>query len=86
MRKFGWQGELLNTYQVMAFLPKAVTRPNGKVDFIQGSNMAFQCAENIKSNQATVAGIKSNPKSGFDSHITFPPDLFEMNSLSRYGK
>jgi len=86
VRKFGWQGELLNTYQVMAFLPKAVTRPNGKVDFIQGSNMAFQCAENIKSNQATVAGIKSNPKSGFDSHITFPPDLFEMNSLSRYGK
>jgi hypothetical protein len=85
-RKFAWNGELLNTYQVMAFIPVAVTRPNGQVDDIQGSNMAFQCAENIKRDQATVAGIKSDPKSGFDSHITFDPAYFDMNSLSRFGK
>ena len=85
-RKFSWKGELLNTLQVMAFIPKAVTRPNGQVDFVQGSNMAFQCAENIKSNQATVAGIKQNPRSGFDTHIQFESNYFDVNSLSRYGK
>lgn len=85
-RKFGWKDDLLNTYQVMAFIPRAVTRPDGKVQYIQGSQMAFQCAENIKAHQATVAGIKSTPKSGFDSHIIFDPLFFDTNSLSRYGK
>jgi uncharacterized protein DUF1329 len=85
-RKFSWQGELLNTMQVMAFLPRASTRPDGKVDYNQGSNMAFQCAENIKRNQATVAGIKSSPKSGFDGRMVFPANFFDVNSLSHYGK
>jgi hypothetical protein len=48
--------------------------------------MAYQCAENVKVNQATVAGIKSDPKSGFDYRVTFPPNVFEVNSLSRSGK
>lgn len=85
-RKFGWKGELLNTLQVMAWIPKAATRPNGQVDYLQGSNMAFQCAENIKQNQATVAGIKSSPDAGFDTNIAFDPFFFDMTSLSRFGK
>jgi hypothetical protein len=85
-RKFSWKGELLNTLQVMAFLPKPFTRPDGKVNYQQGSNMAFQCAENVKRNQATVAGIKSNPKGGFDSRIIFPANFFDMTSLGRFGK
>jgi hypothetical protein len=85
-RKFGWKGELLNTLQVMAWVPKATKRPDGRVDYVQGSNMAFQCAENIRQSQATVAGIKSNPKGGFDERITFDPSYFEMASLSRFGK
>ena len=85
-RKISWQGELLNTMQVMAYLPKKFTRPDGKVDYNQASNMAFQCAENIKRNQATVAGIKSSPKSNFDGRVTFGASFFDMNSLSRFGK
>jgi len=86
-RKFSWQGELLNTMQVMAGgLTKPFTRPDGKVDYFGTSNMAFQCAENIKFNQATVAGIKSDPKGGFDIRVSFAPNLFDMNSLSRFGK
>lgn len=86
-RKFSWRGELLNTLQVMGGgLLKAFTRPDGKVDYFGASNMAFQCAENIKMNQATVAGIKSDPKGGFDIRVTFPPNLFDVNSLSRFGK
>jgi len=84
--KFSWKGELLNTYQVMAFNPKKVTRPDGTTDWVQGSNMAYQCAENIKRDQATVAGIKSTPRSGFDSNVTFDANFFEMSSLNRFGK
>ena len=65
---------------------QAFTRPDGKVDYNQGSNMAFQCAENIKRNRATVAGIKSSPKSGFDGRVTFRPTFFAMDSLSHHGK
>ncbi|MFI5364759.1 MAG: DUF1329 domain-containing protein [Candidatus Binatia bacterium] len=85
-RKFGWQGELLNTMQVMAFWPKAFTRPDGTVDYNQGSNMAFQCAEDIKRNRATVAGIKSSPKSGFEGRLPFDANRFDVNSLSHFGK
>jgi len=85
-RKFSWQGELLNTMQVMAFLIKPFTRPDGTTDYNQSSNMAFQCAENIKRGQATVAGIKSSPKSGFDARVTFPPNAFDVNALGQVGK
>jgi hypothetical protein len=85
-RKFSWQGELLNTLQVMAYNLAAYKRPNGVVDYIQGSNMSFQTAENIKANRATVAGLKSDPKAALDVHVTFEPGLFDMNSLARFGK
>jgi hypothetical protein len=85
-RKFSWQGELLNTLQVMAYNLVAYTRPNGMVDYIQGSNMSYQTAENIKANRATIAGLKSDPKSIFDGHVTYEPGLFDMNALSRFGK
>lgn len=85
-RKFSWQGELLNSFQVMAFLPEPSKRPDGKVDYNQGSNMAFQCVENIKRNQATVAGIKSSPKSGFDLRVPYDAAFFDVNALARFGK
>jgi len=85
-RKFSWQGELLNTFQVMAFIPKPFTRPDGKVDWNQGSNMAFQCAENVKVERATVAGIKSSPKAGFRGRVPLPSNTFDVNALSQLGK
>ena len=84
--KYSWKDELLNTFQVMAFVPKEVTRPDGQRDWVQGSSMAFQCAENIKRDQATVAGIKSTPRSGFDSNVTYDANYFEMSTLNRFGK
>ena len=85
-RKFSWQGELLNTLQVMAYNLAAYTRPDGRVDYIQGSNMSYQTAENIKATRATIAGLKSDPKAALDVHVPLEPALFDMNSLSRYGK
>ncbi|HSQ01616.1 MAG TPA: DUF1329 domain-containing protein [Candidatus Dormibacteraeota bacterium] len=85
-RKFSWQGELLNTLQVMAYNLKPMTRPDGKVDYIQGSNMSYNVAENIKANRATVAGLKADAKAALDTHHPFEPAFFDMNSLSRFGK
>src|SRR2546430_1870582 len=85
-RKFSWKGELLNTTQVMAWNPHTVVRPNGKKDWVQGSNQAFQCSENVKINRATIAGIKSSPKAGFDARIKSDPSHFALESLARYGK
>jgi hypothetical protein len=86
-RKFNWNGELLNTLQTSTGgWSKAVKRPDGRVDYMRVSNMAFQCAESIHSNRATVAGIKSDPKGGFDFRVPFPPAMFDMTSLARSGK
>jgi len=85
-RKFSWKGELLNTMQVMAWNPLRFTRPDGKVDYMQGSNMAYQCAENLKLNRATVAGIKSSPNSSFYGRIKFNPATFDVDALARSGK
>jgi len=85
-RKFSWQGELLNTFQVLAYNPRPFTRPDGGVDWVQSSNMNFQCAESIKANRATVAGQKWNPNAALDLRVPFEANLFDMNSLSRFGK
>ncbi len=85
-RKFSWKGELLNTLQVMGWDPLPFTRPSGKVDYNQGSNQAFQTAENLKLNRATVAGIKSSPTAGFYGRMKFNPSLFDVDALARSGK
>jgi hypothetical protein len=85
-RKFGWKDELLAIHQVMAWNPMPFTRPDGKVDYNQGSNQAFQTVENVKMNRATVAGIKSSPKAGFYLRFKFNPAAFDLDRLSQSGK
>jgi hypothetical protein len=85
-RKFSWKDELLNTLQVMAWNPIAFTRPDGKVDYNQGGNMAFQVAENIKMNRAAVAAIKSNQSAGLYGRVKFEPGIFDVDALARHGK
>jgi hypothetical protein len=85
-RKFDWKGELMNSFQVMAWNPQSLKRPDGGIDFVQGSNMAYQTVEAVKMRRATVAGIKSSPKSGFDGRITFKESDFALDRLSQAGK
>jgi hypothetical protein len=85
-RKFSWNGELLNSFQVSGSVPAEAKRPDGGSDWNQAAAMGFQGEENIKRRQATVAGAKSDPKSGFEFHITFPPGFFDTAALSRFGK
>jgi len=70
----------------MGYRLQPYKRPNGTVDWINGSNMSFNVAENVKASRATVAGLKSDPKAALDTHVTFEPNFFDMNSLSRFGK
>jgi len=86
VRKFGWKNELLAIHQVLGWNPMTMTRPNGKVDYVQGSNQAFQCIENLKLNRATVAGIKSTPSAPFYARIKFNPAVFDLDALARSGK
>jgi hypothetical protein len=85
-RKFSWQGELLNTLQVQAYKPHKYTRPDGQVDYIQGSNSSFQVAENIKANRATSAGQKTSSRSALDSRVTYPKSYFDTSTMNRVGK
>jgi hypothetical protein len=85
-RKFDWRGELLNIYEVLGYNPQKVTRPDGTVDYLQGSNMAFQTNETIKQNRATVTGVKTTPTSRFLQRPPIDDQGFELSSLMRQGK
>ena len=85
-RKFDWKGEVMNTYQVLAYNPQKITRPDGSTDYVQGSNMAYQTCEAVKSDRATVAGIKSRPDALFLLRHAFDEKLFDLDKLAQTGK
>ncbi|HWP65975.1 MAG TPA: DUF1329 domain-containing protein [Candidatus Limnocylindria bacterium] len=86
VRKFGWKNDLLAVHQVLSWNPIPFTRPDGTVDYLQGSNQAYQCVENLKLKRATVAGIKSSPAARLYTHVKFDPDVFSLDALARSGK
>jgi hypothetical protein len=85
-RKTDWKGTNIHILQVLAYEPHKVARPDGQVDFVQGSNMAYQSGENLKMNRATVAGIKSAPKSRFHGRAPMNESIFDLDALARKGK
>jgi len=87
-RKFSWNGELLNTLQVMVFDHHKYTRPDGISEYIQGSNMAYQCAENVKANRATTAGTlpPSMKDPASDRRVPYEPSFFDFTTMQRFSK
>jgi hypothetical protein len=87
-RKFGWKDELLNTYQVAGYLNHPAKRP--EVDYTEwlwSSQEAWQCAESIKLDRATLAGLRRDKDSPFDRRVTHNiGQLFDMQALNRFGK
>ena len=81
---------LLDVMQISDILsvegPKTFTRPDGQVDFNQAGTMAFQVAENVKMNRATVAGLKWSPDAGLYGRVIFDPKIFDVDALARHGK
>jgi hypothetical protein len=85
-RKFSWQGELLNTSQMMN-APGHVM-PDGKHYLSAGGcvGAAGQIAESIKMNRATVVRIDPKPGTPNDRHIPLDPGFFDYQTLYRFGK
>ncbi len=87
-RKFNWRDELMNTYTVLGFMSgKREGGPDGREDWLWAGNMAYQAAENVKLNRATVSGLEAPGKDPMnDRRVPFDPEFFDFNTLSRFGK
>ena len=84
-RKFGWNGELLNTYQIVSRVNQAV----GAVDapeWLPVGTIAWQCAENVKQNRATLGGMRPHPGAPFIRRIPLRSSMFDSLALTRFGK
>jgi hypothetical protein len=82
-RKFSWQGELLNVYQVTGF----ATYPFNDKERWWGSTFGLQLSENIKADRATASGMNgpgNDPAN--DRRIPLDPGFFDYQSLNRFGK
>jgi hypothetical protein len=86
-RKFGWKGELLNTYYILGLLSKKRVRPDGGEEWLWASNMGYQVAENIKRSRATVSGLLPPGKDpANDRRVPYDPSFFDFTTLQRFGK
>ncbi len=86
-RKFSWKGEVLNTYQVDGYLNHPAESPEGGYEWFWSSQHAWQCAEALKHNRATLAGLRSDMSLPFDRRVMHKTDqLFDVSTLSRFGK
>ena len=81
-RKFSWQGELINTYQVTG----PPTAPYNDRERWLGSTFGYQTAENVKANRATVAGTLPPGDVPEDRRLPLAPSFFAYTTLNRFGK
>ena len=81
-RKFSWQGDLLNTYQVTG-PPSA---PFNATERWLGSTFGYQTAENVKASRATVAGPSMPGDVPQDRRLPLQPSFFDYQTLNRFGK
>lgn len=84
-RKFSWDGELVNTYQLTA---RVFHRAGGDSDpeWLPVSTMTWACAENFKMNRASLSGMRSNPGDAAYRRVSLNPNLFDPMALQRFGK
>jgi hypothetical protein len=81
-RKFSWQGELLNTYQITG----PATAPYNDKERWWGSTFGYQTAENVKANRATIAGLVPSGDVPSDRRLPLEPSFFDYQTLNRFGK
>ena len=81
-RKFGWNGELINTLQTIGG-PSIIV--DGKYSFSAGPGNGVTCraAENLKWNRATCI---TSVAGGLTRHVPLAPSLFNYQTLHRLGK
>ena len=84
-RKFSWAGELLNTYSATQSLNHQAG-PAQDPEWMPASVAAYACAENVKMNRATIAGMRPDPQAAYYRRVPIQPNLFDSQSLTRFGK
>jgi len=87
-RKFSWKGELLNTYQVTAYLNHPTQRPGDPdVEWFWSSSHAWNCAENMMLDRATLTGLRASLTAPLDRRVKHDIEqTFDLQALSRGGK
>jgi len=84
-RKFSWAGELINTYQITASVNHKAGSPQDP-EWVPAAAAAYACAENVKMNRATIAGMRPDPQAPFYRRVPMQSSLFDSQSLTRFGK
>jgi hypothetical protein len=87
-RKFSWKGELLDTYQVSSYLNHPTSRPgDADVEWLWSSQHAWNCAENVGLNRATLTGLRLSQDAPLDRRVKHNVEqIFDVNALMRTGK
>lgn len=84
-RKFSWDGELVNTYQLIARVNHKAG-PDTDPEWLSIGTMSWACAENFKLNRASLSGMRANPNDAAYKRVTHPANLFDPMALQRFGK
>jgi hypothetical protein len=84
-RKFSWNGEFVQDYQMQASVNHRAGEGND-AEWLPCSTIVWACAENIKMNRATLGGLRADPQSPAYRRMPVDPNLFESTSLTRFGK
>jgi len=84
-RKFSWNGELINTYQLTARVNHRAGPPDHP-EWLAAGTMAYACAENVKANRATASGLRPDPQAPYYRRVPIDHNLFDAAALTRFGK
>jgi hypothetical protein len=84
-RKASWSGEMVANYQTTAWLNYPAGHGDD-VEWIQAGTMPWACAENLKSNRATIGGMRSDPQAAYYRRVPIAASIFDSQSLQRFGK
>lgn len=84
-RKFSWDGELVNTYQLTARVFHRAG-PDSDPEWLPVSTMTWACAENFKLNRASLSGMRVNPSDAAYRRVQLKANLFDAATLQRFGK
>ena len=84
-RKFGWNGELIATYQISGTRNHPAGPPEAR-EWLWNGALVYQCVENFKSQRASCAGFRPYPGAEFVRRVPLSPSLFDSQTLNRFGK
>jgi len=84
-RKFSWSGELINTYQLSAWINYPVGSGDD-AEWLPAGTMAYACAENVKANRATIGGLRADPQAAYHRRVPMEARIFDPQTLQRFGK